>query len=76
MTVREFSIWTGMYSPKTLRRAIRSGELRAIHGRGPNGKPLYRLELADAVAFLKLRGYNPERVAILEHVLERQTAAQ
>jgi hypothetical protein len=52
---------------ETLHRSMTVRELSL----GPNGKPLLRIEVADAIAWLKIRRYNPDRVAILESVLHR-----
>lgn len=72
LTVSEFANWLG-YPDRLIRRAIRRGELRASNLPGPTGKSNWRIELLDAVAWLKARKYTPvERIAILERVAIRQ----
>jgi hypothetical protein len=58
--------------PDLIRRAIRSGELRAINLPGPSGKPNYRLEMTPTIAWLKGRRYDPFRLALLERVAARR----
>jgi len=63
------------YHPDIVRRAIRAGDLRAIALPGPAGKPSYRLELPECIRWLKERGYDPQKVALLERVAARRAGA-
>jgi hypothetical protein len=74
LTVAELAAWTGnKYSVDALRAAIRRGELEAIRAPDAGGRPRYFVTLASWIGFLKRRGYDAGRIAILERVATRQS---